>query len=184
MEHQHAEVGVCGLSCRLCPHFHTDAESRCGGCKSVSRMAVGCPFITCAVKRRGIEFCWECDESGSCERWASHREFGRTHDTFVCYAALEDNIASIGRIGLEAFVEQQREREQLLGEMLAEFNEGRSRTFYCIAATVLDPSEIRCALAGAREASVGMDVRERAKVLRGRLDALAGAHSLKLALRK
>jgi hypothetical protein len=26
-------------------------------------MAVGCPFITCAVKKKGIEFCWDCEEN-------------------------------------------------------------------------------------------------------------------------
>jgi hypothetical protein len=184
MESLHIEVGICGLSCRLCPHHHTDSESRCGGCKSDARMAVGCPFITCAVKRKGIEFCWECDESDSCERWAGHREFGRGRDTFVCYAALEDNIATIRRAGLDVFIEEQLEREKLLVEMLSEFNEGRSKTCYSIAVTVLDPSEVRSALESARGSAEGMDVRERAKVLHALLDAAAEAHGLRLALRK
>jgi hypothetical protein len=184
MEIRYPDIGVCGLSCRLCPHHHTDAESRCGGCKSEMRMAVGCPFITCAVKRKGIEFCWECDESGSCERWSGHRDFGRTRDTFVCYAALEDNIASIRGSGLEAFIGEQSEREGLLVEMLDGFNEGRSKTFYCIAATVLDPSALRSAIDSARESAGGRDVRERSKVLRAALDAIAAERSLRLALRK
>ena len=58
MEPQHVETGVCGLSCRLCPRHHMEGESRCSGCKGEMRMAVGCPFITCALKRKGIEFCW------------------------------------------------------------------------------------------------------------------------------
>ncbi len=148
------------------------------------RMAVGCPFITCALKRKGIEFCWDCDESDSCERWADHREFGRTRDTFVCYASLEDNIASIRRTGLKAFIDEQCEREGLLVEMLAEFNEGRSKTYYCIAATVLDLSELRSALESARESVSGMDVRDRSKTLHGLLDAAASVRSLRLALRK
>jgi hypothetical protein len=74
-------------------------------------MTVGCPFITCAVKRKGIEFCWECEDGGSCKRWAEHRRLGRERDSFVCYAALEDNIAVIERIGIEAFADEQRLRE-------------------------------------------------------------------------
>jgi hypothetical protein len=184
VESHHPEVGVCGLSCRLCPHYHTDGESRCAGCRSEARMAVGCPFITCAVKRRSIEFCWECDEGDSCERWAGHREFGRTRDTFVSYASLEDNIAAIRRDGIDAFVAVQREREALLVEMIAEFNEGRSKTFYCIAATVLDPAQVRAALESARVSAAGMDARGRAKVLHGLLDEAAAARCLRLALRK
>jgi hypothetical protein len=45
------EIGVCGLSCRLCPMYLSGGESRCDGWKSASRMIVGCSFITCAVKK-------------------------------------------------------------------------------------------------------------------------------------
>jgi hypothetical protein len=184
-EIRHREVGVCGLSCRLCLHFFTVGESRCAGCKSEGRMAVGCPFITCAVKRRGIEFCWECDERGGCARWRGHREYGREHDTFVCYAALERTIARIDRDGIEAFVGEQRVREELLGAMLAEFNEGRSKTYFSIAATLLELEELRAALASARRETAGEgEVRARSRVLHAHLDAAAAARSLCLKLRR
>ena len=136
------------------------------------------------MKRRGIESSWECDEGDSCELWARHREFGRAHDTFVSYAALDDNIASLRRAGLPAFVDGQREREQLLVEMLSEFNEGRSKSYYCVAATVLASSQLRAALASARESSGGMEARDRARALHAWLDAAADARSVTLALRK
>ncbi len=184
MEIRYPEIGVCGLSCRLCPRHYAEGKSRCGGCKDKTRMAAGCPFITCAVKRRGIEFCWECSESDSCERWAGHRERGRTRDSFVCYASLEDNIASIRTAGLAEFVREQIERSALLTEMLAEFNEGRSRSYYCIAATILEPPVLRRAIESARQSAQEMDVRGRSKALHAVLDALAQERSLKLALRK
>ncbi|MBN2016332.1 hypothetical protein JW766_05910, partial [Candidatus Dojkabacteria bacterium] len=28
MQIKYQEIGICGLSCRLCPHFHMDTESR------------------------------------------------------------------------------------------------------------------------------------------------------------
>jgi hypothetical protein len=145
----------------------------------------GCPFITCAVKRRAIEFCWECDESSSCERWARHRAAGRYHDSFVTYAALEDHIALIERDGVEAFVAEQRMREDLLREMLSEFNEGRSKTHCSMAATLLDVAQLRSALAEARlETGPADDVKAKSKALRARLDAAAAARSVKLALRR
>ncbi len=60
MEIKYPQVGICGLSCILCPMYQTDSKSKCEGCKSETRMIIGCPFITCAIKKRGIEFCWEC----------------------------------------------------------------------------------------------------------------------------
>ena len=41
MKIKYPEIGICGLSCRLCPRFHTETQSKCNGCKSESRMA-GC----------------------------------------------------------------------------------------------------------------------------------------------
>jgi hypothetical protein len=181
---KHIEVGVCGLSCRLCPSFYTEGESRCGGCKSQSRMAVGCPFITCAVKRRGIEFCWDCGESAACQRWQDHREYGKGHDTFVCYAKLEDNIAFIREKGMPAFVREQKKRAELLASMLEGFNEGRSKRYYSIAATVMGVSEVEAALVEALEASATVEIRQRSKILHAVLDRIAEARGYRLALRK
>lgn len=183
MEFHCPEVGICGLSCRLCPRYHTEGASRCGGCKSEIRVSAGCPFITC-VKRKGIEFCWDCAESESCTRWAEHRAAGRKRDTFTCYASLDDNIALIKRAGLEVFIEEQCAREELLREMLTHFNEGRSKTYYCIAATVLSLSELQSAVAEARRSAGDLDVRQRSKALHALLDAAASRRSINLALRK
>ncbi len=184
MKPGYQNIGICGLSCRLCPSSYIDGPSRCGGCKSESRMSVGCPFITCAVKNKDIEFCWECDENASCERWAGHRKFGQEKDTFVCYASLEDNIASIVEDGIESFIEKQSAKEELLCEMLDGYNEGRSKTYYCIAATMLDTIDLEIALRNARERTCDMDKREKSKYLHSLLDSAAIKRSIKLALRK
>jgi len=181
---EYPDIGICGLSCRLCPMYHTDAESRCLGCKSPTRMAVGCPFVTCAVKRKGIEFCWECIESDTCEKWRNHREAGKERDSFKCYQTLEEDISFIARHGVSAFQKIQERRESLLREMLGDFNEGRSKSYYCIAATVLEPEELLGALSRAREESGGLDIRSRSKVLHRILDEIASKRGCRLKLRK
>ncbi|BBL69392.1 DUF3795 domain-containing protein [Methanoculleus chikugoensis] len=178
------DIGICGLSCRLCPMYNTEAESRCSGCKSSTRMAVGCPFITCAVKRKGIEFCWECEESGTCEKWKNHREAGKERDSFKCYQTLEEDISYISRHGVSEFQKIQERREVLLREMLNDFNEGRSKSYYCIAATVLELDELEEALSRAREESGGLDVRARSKTLHRILDEIASRRGYHLRLRK
>ncbi len=184
MEIKHPEIGVCGLSCRLCPSHHTESESRCDGCKTESRMAAGCPFITCAVKHRGIEFCWDCEENNVCGRWKRHREFSKGHDTFKCYQKLEDNISFVQEKGVDVFEKLQIERENLLKEMLRGFNEGRSKSYYCTTATVLEIGELKEALSEAKERSRGLEVREKSKVLRSILDAVAEQKGYCLSLRK
>ncbi|HEY3273805.1 MAG TPA: hypothetical protein VGJ92_08590 [Methanocella sp.] len=184
MEFEHLAVGVCGLSCRLCPRFHTDGSSRCGGCKSPFRMGAGCPFITCAVKKKGIELCTDCVEGETCERWKRHRELSKTVDSFVCYQKLEDNIRSIKRHGIEAFEETQEKRCKLLEEMMAEFDDGRSKSFYCVAATLMEPEELEGAIAFAGASSTGKALKEKAKVMHKVLEDIAREKGYHLALRK
>lgn len=184
MKIKYPEMGVCGLSCLLCPRYHTDGGSRCGGCKSAFRMGAGCPFITCAVKKRGIEFCWQCAEHAVCTKWQKHRDAGRAGDSFKCYQKLNNDIELIDGNGFEAYWKLQREREALLKEMLSDVNEGRSKSYYCIAATVMEIGELREALALARRDAEGMDSRDRAKVLHAILDGIAEMKGYLLALRK
>jgi len=181
---RYREIGVCGLSCRLCPSYHAQTQSRCGGCKSEGRMLVGCPFITCAVKRKGLEFCWDCEENATCDRWKKHREFGRRHDTFVCYQKLEDNISAIRKRGVAEFEKNQKVRERLLKDALATFNEGRSKTYYSVAAAVLDVDELKGALAQAAKDSSGLDVRGRSKILHSIFDQIAKRNGYCLKLRR
>jgi hypothetical protein len=184
MKIKYPEIGICGLSCRLCPMYNTEAKSRCTGCKSENRMAVGCPFITCAVKKKGIEFCWGCEENKTCEKWKNHREFGKQHDTFKCYQKLEDDISFIQKHGIIEFEKVQKTREKLLKEMVQNFNEGRSKNYYCIAVTIFEIEELKKTLTKAKKDSVGLEIKDKSKILHSVLDEIAKKKNYCLKLRK
>jgi len=184
MKINYPEIGICGLSCRLCPHYHTEGSSRCRGCKTESRMGAGCPFITCALKKKGIEFCWNCEEHETCEKWKKHRAAGKRVDSFTCYQELEDNIASIQKYGVNEFEKMQKMREYLVKEMVREFNEGRSKSYYCIAAAVMEIEELKEALNKARADSEGLGIKEKSGVLHALLDEIARQRHYYLKLRK
>jgi hypothetical protein len=184
MEIKYPEVGICGLSCRLCPSYHAEGTSRCAGCKSAFRMQAGCPFITCAIRKRNVEFCWQCDQSDTCEKWRAHRKFSQEYDTFVCYQKLEENIASIRRHGIDSFVDSQRMREQFLKDMLGNFNEGRSKSYYCIAATLFEIKELKAALAQAGKASEGLTIQEKSNLLHAIMNKIAEDRQYHPVLRK
>ena len=177
-------MGICGLSCLLCPRHNTESESRCYGCKTESRMSAGCPFITCAIKKKKIEFCWQCDESEKCGKWEGHREFGKKHDTFKSYGKLESDIAFAHKHGIQEHVKQQQARAELLTIMLAEYNEGRSKSYYCIAATLLDISDLLKSLTEAKKTSEGLCIKDKAKCLHSIIDKKAKGQKISLSLRK
>jgi len=184
MNFNHVAVGVCGLSCRLCPAYYRETKSKCDGCKSEYRMGAPCPFHNCAIKKKTVEFCGFCRENATCERWRKQREASKEHDSIVCYQKLENNIAFIQQNGMEEFEKEQRIRENLLRQMLSEFNDGRSKTLYCIAATVLEIAELEHALKQAREKSMGFDPKQKAEVMHSLLEKVAENKNYLLKLRK
>jgi hypothetical protein len=135
-------------------------------------------------QKKGVEFCWDCEEHETCQKWMKHRESGKKADSFKCYQKLEDDIAFVRKNGADAFEKTQKEREYLLKEMLREFNEGRSKSYYCIAATVMETGELEAALSEARKESDGLEMRERSRVLHAILDETARQRNYLLKLRK
>ena len=68
--------------------------------------------------------------------------------------------------------------------MLAEFNEGRSRSYLCIAATVLDIERLRDALPQAREKSAALEVKDKSRVMRSVINSVASRKNYYLKFRK
>jgi hypothetical protein len=136
------------------------------------------------LKKKGIEFCWDCGETQTCEKWKKHREAGKKGDSFKCYQRLEDDIAFIKKNGVEEFEQTQLIRERFLKEMLREFNDGRSKSYYCIAATVMQIGELEEGLKRAKEKSAGLSLREKSRILHSILDETAGRRNHYLKLRK
>jgi len=57
--------------------------------------------------------------------------------------------------------------------MLQYFNEGRSKSYYCIAATILEIEELENALHKAKKESRGLGIKEKSKVLHSLIDEVA-----------
>lgn len=184
MKISHVEVGACGLSCRLCPAYYRETKSRCPGCKSEYRMGAACTFINCAVKKKKIEFCGFCEENKTCAKWQKHKDMGKRLDSIVSYQKLEDNIAFIEKHGILEFEQQQKTRGKLLRAILGEFNEGRSKSFYCVAATLLEIGELEAVLEEAKKKAQELDVKAKSEVMHLLLEEIANKKNYLLKLRK
>jgi len=158
-------------------------KSKCPGCKTDYRLGGPCSMLHCAMKRN-IEFCGDCEENETCEKWKRHRENGKRYDSFKCYQKLENDIDFIQDNGLAEFRKSQRIRGNLLKKMLDQFNEGRSKSYYCIAVTVLKVDELEEAIVEAKSKSEGLDIKEKAKLLHSILDGIAMKNKYCLKLRK
>ena len=134
-------IGVCGLDCGFCPRFYTSGPSRCPGCAGHDffNKHPSCSFITCCVKNKNLEVCSECSEF-PCPKFKSAGEYKQLKENFSypsCKKILP-NLFFIKEKGINKFIEQQRKRIRLLNKLLNEFDDGRSKSFFCRVAIFID----------------------------------------------
>lgn len=130
----HPEIGCCGIQCGLCPRYHTIGASRCPGCagKDFSLKHPSCSIITCCVKNKGHETCADCGDL-PCTKIASWDKA----DSFVTHKNTLTNLRAIAKHGISEHVKELRARMKILRQLLHRYDDGRSKSFYCLAANLL-----------------------------------------------
>ena len=183
-------ISVCGLDCGLCPRYYTVGPSRCPGCcgPDFFEKHPSCSFITCCVKKRNLEVCAECSDF-PCSKFKSDEEYQQLKETssYPSYKKVMVNLHYIREHGIERFIGQQKKRIELLETMIADFDDGRSRSFFCKAATLLDLTNLRNSLDEAtRKITSGQinDVKNRAKVIKTILNEYALGEGVELGKKK
>ncbi len=184
-------VACCGLDCGLCPRYHTEGPSKCPGCAGPTffEKHPSCGKITCCVKERGLEVCGECDEFPCASKYGSWMSDGIHYDSFVTYQRVTDNMEFIRQKGVERYAELQKTRIDLLETMLELYNDGRSKSYYCIAAALLPTEDIETAMEETRrrietDHIPPEDHNNRAKILKELLNGSAMKQRIELKLRK
>lgn len=184
---QCSTLGCCGIDCGLCPRYYTDGASRCPGCcgDGFELVHPPCGFVTCCVKKNELEVCAQCESfpCGKFDRGTS--EF----DSFVTHRNVIPNQEQIRKSGLPAFLAQQQLRMDSLKHMLDDYDDGRSKSFYCLAAALLSADGLQYALTQAEQRIESEQIdsdnrRSKAKILRQTLEDAARTENTELQLRK
>ena len=132
---------ACGLNCGLCPNFHLHATGkfRCPGCggEGFAEARPSCGILSCC-QRKAIEFCYECDNF-PCEKYDNWDDC----DSFITHRNIVPDMEKSKRIGIDAYVVEQNEKVIILAELLKGYNDGRRKTFFCLAVNLLELQEIR-----------------------------------------
>lgn len=183
---KHPTVGVCGLDCGLCPRYYTQGKSRCPGCGGPDffNKHPSCSFITCCVKKKGHDVCPECSDF-PCSKFKTDEEYQQMmgSSSYPSVKVVGLNLAYIKEHGVDKFIEQQNERIKFLEMMIAVFDDGRSRSFFCQAACLYQLTALESALDEAIQKVKVEDIQQedlkaKAKILRGILNQ--GNHALRV----
>jgi hypothetical protein len=180
-------VGVCGLDCGLCPRLHSDGKSRCTGCcgEGFWEIHPSCSFITCAVKKKGLETCAECTESQDCLKYAQLMETGEGHDSFISYRSVLSNNTYIRTKGIVKFAAIAAEKQKVLIYILDNFDDGRSKLFLCTACQLIPLPKLHEAVETINaKIPGGADIKKKSKIARATLNKTADSLKIELKLRK
>ena len=180
-------IGACGLNCGLCPTYYSDGPSRCPGCCGPGfwQKHPSCGFITCCVKQKGLETCAQCSDWTECDKVARILDWARHRDSVISYKPMEANYAFIQKNGIREFARLEEEKMGLLRHLIDNYNDGRSRRFYCTSCQLVPLERLKEVLETAgMDITEDIDIKEKAKILRAAISNMADSLQIDLKLRK
>lgn len=172
---------LCGLNCCLCPRYHTEGPSRCPGCGGPDFYSrhPSCAVINCSDRHDKAEYCFLCGEY-PCEKYRAPA----AADSFISYRNVGADMAAAAR-DLEGYLSGLREKLGILERLLGEFDDGKSKGFYCRAVNLLPLPELESCM---ESAAIGVerektDIKQRAMSMRDALQSRAENLGISLELR-
>ena len=175
---------LCGLNCGLCT-MHIDGY--CPGCGG-GEGNQPCRIAKCSLKRNSenrnrkkIEYCHQCPEF-PCEYYENIDEY----DSFITHQNRRSDLDKHRNIGKEAYQEEQRRKTEILRELLENYNDGRRKSFFCLAVNLLECDELQSVMAQVKESPdlAGQSIKERAAGVVKLLQGAAGERGIVLKLKK
>lgn len=172
-------IGACGLDCGLCPRYYTAGPSRCPGCAGIGFFSKHptCSFITCCVRKKNLEVCGECPDF-PCNKFKTASEYLslKESSSYPSVIKILPNLGFIKNHGFRLFMVRQNERIKLLETMIKNYDDGRSRSFYCKATAFLEITVIKDSIDQVikriRTGEISQeDVKTKAKILKSILNA-------------
>lgn len=174
---QNQLFSLCGLNCGLCPMFLNKYCPGCGGGEGNQ----SCKIARCSMEHDGVEYCFQCGEY-PCSKYEHIDDF----DSFMTHRSRRSDMERVRQFGIEGYNVEQVEKIRILDILLSGFNDGRKKTLFCTAVTLLELQELREVLRQIENRSdlETLTLKEKSAFAAGLLQAAAAKNSIELKLRK
>lgn len=173
-------IACCGIDCGLCPRYFTKGESACPGCGGLNfkEKHPSCGFLTCCVIKKGFEVCSDCSEY-PCKRFDAEKS---GYDSFVTHKKVFSNLDFIKNNGIEQFISAQKQRMEILSTFLTKYDEGRSKSLFCISCALLPLDKLVDIQNMMKDSDNNIDLKIKNKRLREFLAKIASELKIELKL--
>ena len=178
-------LGCCGIDCGLCPRYYTEGKSKCPGCfgQGFSEKHPPCSMVSCCAKKHNLEVCGQCDEY-PCKKYDNKNI---EKDSFVTHKRMIANHRYIQENGINNYLKEQNARIKILEKLLLEYNDGKSKSFFCIASRLLDIQELNTLIKKAEkkimtEGISDTELKSKSAIIKGIFTEYANNNNIKLEL--
>lgn len=177
---KYATIGCCGIDCGLCPRYYTKGDSACPGCGGMDfdKKHPSCGFLTCCVVKKELEVCSDCKDY-PCKRFDAEKN---GYDSFVTHKKVFTNLGFIKDNGIEHFIASQRKRIHILHYLLTSYDDGRSKSFYCISCALLPLDKLQEIYDHALKLDKDLELKEKNKHVKNLLMKIADSMKIELKL--
>lgn len=171
------DFSLCGLNCGLCP---MRLDGHCPGCGGGAGNQ-SCAIAKCSLQHDKVEYCFLCPDY-PCWRYEGIDEY----DSFITHQRQLKGIERAQKIGIESYNEEQAKKAAILHILLSDYNDGRRKTFYCVAVNLLPLQDIENVMNQVAEDTSlnNLTIKEKAKKIASLFQNLAVQQGLALRLRK
>ncbi len=179
---KNSTIGCCGIDCGLCPRFHTKGDSICPGCggPNFKEKHPSCGCLTCCLVKNGFEVCADCNDY-PCKRIDSEKS---GYDSFVTHKKMLVNLDYIKNNGIDLFIDQQKIRVEILTEFLNGYDDGRSKSFFCLSCALIPLDKLQETLRILNDSADLTDLKIKNSRLRDILTKIADSINIELKLNK
>lgn len=167
---------LCGLNCGLCT-MHLDGYCPgCGGGKGNQ----SCKIARCSMEHNHVEYCYQCVEY-PCWKY----EGTDTYDSFITHRNRVRDFDKARVDGIDLYNEEQKNKIDILEFLLKDYNDGRKKSFFCLAVNLLELEDLRWVLERLQSKSgEDLTLKEKAQMAADLLKEIAVNRNIKLKLNK
>lgn len=119
-------IGCCGMSCSLCPKYHTNSKSKCCGCGPDLHCKYCATFKCCTIKHQ-LESCADCTKT-PCSKIMNLKDWKGFNTNKIWLKHLKE----IKKIGYKNWNKSQVEKRKHVEKALEKYDSGRSKSFIII----------------------------------------------------
>jgi hypothetical protein len=105
-------------------------------------------------------------------------------DSFISHQNQKQDMEKAQKIGLDAYRAEQMEKVRILRCLLSDYNDGRRKTFYCVAVNLLPLRDIQEVMERFAQAPEHQSLKEKSAYAVGLYQEMARKRGVELKLRK